>query len=241
MATESEERGDSGKWSVLGGALKKPPLVVIGVVLVLVAAIGAYPDKHLTIEPPWRITLAVLGALLLGSAVLIGWLGRSGDDTTLDGERYGVQITIPGQQPVTLNTDDDGRGCFFAEGTVKVLPKGLEIWVFMVAGDNGQAWPATERANVRDHHWQVKVRPGFGTDKKMRVYVVGKNGQAVIACYRAVAKGIWDAAKAFRARYPDSDLEFRTPGMPREAFASDMVPCGEVQFKILANAARMTV
>jgi len=85
--------------SVVDAIVRRGPalLLVLGVLLVLIAAVGKWPERF-EIEPAWRIFVAALGGMLVIIGVLRAGTSRHQGEVFPDPNKtasYGVTITYP--------------------------------------------------------------------------------------------------------------------------------------------------
>jgi hypothetical protein len=237
------EENTAAKGTILGvlnAVVSRGPalLLVLGVLLVLIAAIGKWPERF-EIDPAWRIFVAVLGGILMSFGV---WRsGRSPDRSEvlpdpMQTASYGVTITYPvADKPIPVETrkSDKKKTYFEVTGTVKKLPRDAQIWVFVV-GNDGRLWPHGP-AHITGKDWIVhEVSPGWGESrKKIAAYLVGKNGQILIKYYGTTGREIWPIRDKINEQYPNNKIEIKVPAITETT--SDMVMCNDLIVTLINN------
>jgi hypothetical protein len=237
----SEENG-AGKgfnWpAVIAVVIRAPALFfILGVLLVLIAAVGGWPE-HFDIQSGWRIFVAVLGGLLISFGALYVWrTGPSGDKGEVlpdpkETASYGVTIAWGNPATPTPVNNPGPKAHFEVTGKVKKRPRGAEIWVFIIGAD-GSLWPHGP-AEIKGEYWTVyEVRPGWGPRKKIAAYLVGKNGQILIRQYRRAGREIWAIKDKINEQFPNNKIEIKNP--PITETTTDMVMCAELSVTLKDN------
>ncbi|MCX6029480.1 MAG: hypothetical protein NT169_09285 [Chloroflexi bacterium] len=157
-------------------------LVVVGLLLFVIGAAGGWPNPLLKVtEPGWRIALACIGAFVGGAGVLSLLRNKSvGAQGTPSPKEIGIQIVSPSVGEQVART-------FPVSGVYRHIPDGYQIWVFTTnkEGQIRKYWPQ-EDAMIQGHTWHSRVNYLGGLDdaKKILVFVVGKQGQALIHYFK---------------------------------------------------------
>jgi len=223
-------------WSVINAVVSRGPalLLVVGVLLVLIAAVGKWQDLF-TIDLAWRIIVAVLGGILISFGV---WrTGPSSDQGEVlpdpkQKASYGVRITYPVNDIPTPVKNPGLRPYFEVRGKIKKRPRGAEIWVFVVGGD-GRLWPHGP-AEIKGEDWTVyEVYPGRGERKKIEAYLVGKNGKILIKYYKMTGREIWPIRDKIKEEYPNNKIKIEVPAITETT--TDMVPCDDLRVTLANN------
>jgi len=132
-------------------------------------------------------------------------------------------------------TKSDNKTYFEVRGKVNVkrLPRGAQIWVFVVALD-GRLWPHGP-AHITGESWTVhQVFPGRGESrKKIAAYLVGKNGQILIRYYKTTGQVIWPIRDKINEQYPNNKIEIKVP--PITEISTDMVMCNDLIVTLTNN------
>jgi hypothetical protein len=164
--------------------------VVMGVTLVVPLTDLKVPQdeyQHLL-----RLVLLVFGLLLITGAFVIAmkdvfWppqpAGTKPVQPAINPRPYGIVVKTPVngstvEAPVVIK----GR-------VRKTLPKHLELWLMHVAGTRGaeRYWP-DKTITVEDDNWTFPLDTQGARSKKIGIYIVGENGQALIQCFKHVNK-----------------------------------------------------
>lgn len=235
-----EKRDAKGTvWSFANAIVARVPalLLVLGVLLFLIAAVGKWPERF-EIEPTWRIIVAALGGVLVFIGVLRAGTSPDQGEVLPDPKRtasYGVEITYPlATKPVALEVRKTDKKTYFeVTGKVKRLPRGAEIWVFIVALD-GRRW-AHGPAHITGKDWTVhEVFPGRGESrKKIAAYLVGKNGQILIKYYKTTGKEIAAIRDEINEQYPNNKIDIKVH--PITETTTDMVLCKDLYVTLTNN------
>jgi hypothetical protein len=102
----------------------------------------------------------------------------SSEASLISPESYSIRVLHP-----SLHERVDHS--FEVKGTLKKIPKELEIWVFVIK-DHGRDifyWPQ-EPAVIRDNAWYSKVNYVESGTQRVAIFLVGKNGQTLIHYFK---------------------------------------------------------
>jgi hypothetical protein len=167
--------------------------LVSGLGLLLIGSVGKVPWFNLdVVNIYFQIILVAAGVMLLLGGIYFGKYQppkpeparptRQGK-TAIDAALYEITIKSPkwGQElspPVSIS------------GTMKKkLPDGYELWLINTGTQNGQPayWPQDFAVINNNGGWTLKYRPRefhLGEERRMNLYIVGKDGQRLFAYYR---------------------------------------------------------
>jgi hypothetical protein len=170
--------------------------VLLGLLLVVIAAAKGWPNPSLQIdEVEWRVTLAVLGIIVVLLGGLLLWRETEGSDkrppTKMSCDTYGIRIISP-------KAGEEVGIDYEISGTYQVKPpESRIIQIFQGPPGTSEYWPMTEANITFDPSrktWHSHARSGGVPGRRdVIVTVSGKAGQALCSYYEKVGKetGQW--------------------------------------------------
>jgi hypothetical protein len=175
----------------------------LGVAVFVFAASGGFGWVQLH-DFVWRVSVAVLGILLVAIGMFGTFAIREDDDPQLR-KNFGVKITGPGDNG---NVGDE----FTLEGTYEQKPpETASLRAFIYSPYSGNYWPAGHKVQFFEDakRWSVQIRPGGakGDSKVAGIAVLGKNAQLLCKHYDTFKNEIMALRKKF-------NVHIGLPGIP---------------------------
>jgi hypothetical protein len=162
-------------------------LLAVGAILLATAATGGWPQLYIAVsEPLWRYVIGVCGVLLLIAAVGFVFLERkipyrpsaTRAGVSIDHPADGISVRVP--CPVT--------------GRCKRRPPDSQLRLFIMAGQE-KFWPQDEIRVAPDLSWRTELRAAHfkdGEKRRFAIFLVGKDGQALIRHYTVAGEAVRD-------------------------------------------------
>ncbi len=199
------------------GQLAPMLLCLFGFVALALASVASVPQLGIsTIDTYGRNILIVLGALVLAGGLLIGianaFLPQS--SRRISPKKAGVDIEEPAHNADTYVP-------FRVSGKCKSIPKGYQLWLFIIGGQGGLECSPQSEITPHDGRWTTDFRATFferGHKRRFAIFLVGEDGQALIQHYKTFGKAL-------------NQVEPRTdrPWPPLTRLTSDIVRATEIR------------
>jgi hypothetical protein len=221
--------------TILSKLIDRAPLllVLVGLFLVIIAAAKGWPNPSLQVdEVEWRVTLAVLGIIVVFLGGLLLWRETEGPDksspTIMPCDTFGIRIISP-------KAGEEVGIDYEISGTYKVKPpESRVIQIFQGPPGTSEYWPMTEANitfDVNRKTWHSHAHTGGGPGPRdVIVTVSGKAGQALCSYYEKVGKetGQWpsivtltpDIVECDRITIVRKSESGRTKAIPQEGNAN---------------------
>lgn len=188
-------------------------LLLLGCLTFLTGAAGGWPTLGIKIlDPAWQYAMGTIGvSLLIVGTLLVVRTQQNRAHVKLEGFRIAYPDT---RSPVQVP--------FEMRGECKKIPKGIELWMVHVTGVGGSSryWPYVA-ASIKGPEWVCRVNSISGKPgeyKKLSMFVVGKNGQALFNYFKSAG------------RENSGDGIQRWPGITE--LTDDVTECGSVEIII---------
>jgi hypothetical protein len=169
--------------------------LVAGTFFMIVGATGTVPFiSQQVVEVYFQILIFVSGLALIGFSVYAGMAAREVDpgkgppgeprSNKINPKAYGVLIATPKEGAETVPPVE-------IEGTIKAKLGDLELWLVNVSEISGAPgyWPQRQVYPDNKNKWSVTYTPLYfenGERRRLRLYFVGKDGQALMTAYRRI-------------------------------------------------------
>lgn len=164
-------------------------VVVAGVIVFIIGAAGGLPigTRALQIRDyGWRIGLGIMGAILVGTGLLLLTYGHrrptSEEVYTAQVRQYGIKFINPRDQK------QEGGQYLEVIGHYTTKPPNDALWLFIVTPQDGRYWP---KANIQNFDsvktWRGKVWIADGNySANLVAAIVGKASQTWLRYYNNV-------------------------------------------------------
>lgn len=177
-------------------------LVVIGAVLLIIAAAGGWNNPSFQIsEPIWRIIVGAVAIAIVALGGILGWREKTHDAISSElPNRYGIKIISP-QEGASVGKWST------VSGTYALKPAG-RVQLFTVSPDKHNYWPQdVVQYDLAKKTWSGTVYVGGAPQQitTIVVAIVGKCGQILCDYYAKVGQetGQWPSLE----RLPDDVVE----------------------------------
>jgi hypothetical protein len=202
---------------------------VAGIFLSIIGATGTVPYVTQPVANVYfqillfgvGLALIALGAYARMSAPEIDSDKKKvGESRTINAKTYGVVITTPKEGAKVVSPVQ-------IQGTIKTRLGDLELWLVNVGDVSGEPayWPQRKVYPGTNNKWSVTYTPvpGFrnGDRRRLRLYLVGKDGQALIT--------------AFRKTHEEFAMPQKLPWIGLTRLTADMVQAGATLQIILTS------
>ena len=168
--------------------------LVTAIFFLIVGATGTVPFVSQAVANVYfQVLLLIIGLLMLGFSLYAGVTATEVDpgrkqtteprSNNINPKTYGIVIVAPKEgikitPPVKI------------QGTIKAKLADLELWLVNVGEADGADayWPQRQVHPEKNNKWSVTYTPppgfGDGDRRRLRLYLVGKDGQALIKAFR---------------------------------------------------------
>jgi hypothetical protein len=167
---------------ILAPLFKNTPLalVVIGLVLIIMGAVGKIERFSLAIDSPyWRIGLAVMGAIVASFGGLLIWRENSIALPSVLAKKFGLQITSP------VN-GDLVNGRVRLVGRYRSKPPDESVTIIEASAESGNHYFRSRpffHENTPQWSAECDVGGGSGSERIYYVAVMGKSAEALRKYY----------------------------------------------------------
>lgn len=165
-------------------------LVVIGAVLLFIAAAGGWSNPSFQISDPiWRIIVGIVAIAIVAMGGILGWHEKTGDGRPIETpQHYGIKIISP-QEGASV------REWVTVSGTYALKPT-ERVQLFAVSPDKHNYWPQeVVQYDELKKTWSGTVYIGGSPPQAtiIMVAIVGKCGQILCDYYAKVGRetGQW--------------------------------------------------
>ena len=163
-------------------------LILVGLALFLISALGAVPmTGNVIVDPWWRVALALVGLTVVGASAA-KFRYASAEKEKINVREFDLKITYP-QFGDTISEQYD-----VSETYRKKPPDGYEIEIIELNMGHGRTYRPRKRAlDGPNNTWRAKDVYGgdektIGRERIIFVAIAGKSGQALCYYYHKVGQ-----------------------------------------------------